>query len=88
MTWDDYIEAAVKLRKFEFLDDDGEYFCHIPELQGAWATGPTVDACVLELREVLIDWIQIGIELGHTIPDLPGSDGPVIAPSSGDGGNR
>ncbi|CAN5161782.1 hypothetical protein BH23CHL1_BH23CHL1_09890 [soil metagenome] len=74
MAWAEYIESAAQLRKFEFLDDD-EYFCHIPERRGVWATGLTVDACILELREVLVDWIQIGIEMGYTIPNLPSSDG-------------
>lgn len=87
MVWADYIETAVQLRSREFLEDDGEYFCHVPELKGVWATGPTVDVCVLELREVLIDWIQIGIESGLTIPDLPISEGSSTAVSSDSGGN-
>lgn len=69
---DQYIEAAVQRRECEYLDEDGIFFCNIPELRGVWADGPTIEACVEELREVLVDWIQIGIERGLTIPVLNG----------------
>lgn len=69
---DRYIEVAVQRRECEYLDEDGIYFCTVPGLQGAWAQGPTMDACIEELREVLADWIQIGLDLGHEIPVLDG----------------
>lgn len=69
---DAYIDIAISRRRCEFFDDDGLFYCEIPDLPGAWAQGTTPDACVEELREVLVDWIQIGIEKGLTIPILDG----------------
>ena len=85
MVWADYIETAVQLRRCEFLEEDGKVFCHIPELRGVWVAGPSIDVCIIELREGLVDWIQLGIEMGHTIPNLPSSDGSGIAPSNVNG---
>lgn len=67
-----YIELAVQRCECEYLDDDHIYFCNVPGLRGVWSSGPTIEASVEELREVLVDWIQIGIEKGLTIPVLDG----------------
>lgn len=69
---DTYIDIAISRRRCEYLDDDDGYYCNIPDLPGVWATGPTLKACVEELREVVAGWIQLGIELGHPIPVLDG----------------
>lgn len=67
-----YIEKAMQRCEYEFLDEDGIFFCSVPELRGAWAAAPTMEACAEELRDVLVDWIQIGIDRGLTIPVLDG----------------
>ena len=69
-SWDEYIETAVSMAIYKVLDDDGSYFGEIPGLQGVWANNDTLEECREELREVLEDWIAIGIELGHDIPDI------------------
>lgn len=67
-----YIDLAVQRRECEFFDDDNLFYCEIPELPGVWAQGTNIDACVEELREVLADWIQIGLDRGLSIPTLDG----------------
>lgn len=69
---DAYLEIAVSKRRCEFFHDDDHFYCEIPSLPGVWAQGTTPDACVEELREVLVDWVQIGIEKGLTVPILNG----------------
>ena len=69
---DAYIEAAVQRSECEFLDGDGVFYCIVPGLQGVWTAGPSIDDCVRELREGLVSWIQLGIEMGHPIPVLDG----------------
>jgi len=69
---DRYIDTAMRHRQCEYLDEDDLYFCSIPNLPGVWATGETMDQCVSELHEVLEGWIELGIELGHTIPMIDG----------------
>ncbi|MBA2451896.1 MAG: type II toxin-antitoxin system HicB family antitoxin [Chloroflexia bacterium] len=69
---DAYIETAVQRKECEFLEGDGIFFCSVPGLRGVWSEGPTMEACVDELREVLVDWIQIRLDRGLTIPVLDG----------------
>jgi predicted RNase H-like HicB family nuclease len=67
-----YIEAAMRHARLEWLDDDREWYGHIPELPGVWATGPTEGDCLAELRSVLEDWLLIGLKMGHDIPPVDG----------------
>ena len=67
----EYIEVAMRNFVYEIIEDDGSYFGTVPGFQGAWANADTVEECRRELAEVLEDWIVLGIEHGHPIPDLP-----------------
>ena len=69
--WADYIDAAMGMAAYKvYDDDDGSYYGEIPGLQGVWANADTFEECRQELREVLEGWIELGIELGHDIPDI------------------
>ena len=68
-----YIEAAMRHARYEYLDDDREWYGSIPELPGVWATGATEDDCRAELRSALEDWLAIGLRLGHDIPPIVGA---------------
>ena len=74
MTLDDslaeYMDTAIGMATYEVLDDDGTYYAEIPGLQGVWANTDTLEECREELREVLEGWIELGIVLGHDIPDI------------------
>jgi predicted RNase H-like HicB family nuclease len=37
-------------------------------IQGVWANADTLEACREELREVLEEWIILGLKMGHHIP--------------------
>ena len=71
-----YLEAAMKNAQYEILPDNEGYFGKIPELQGVWANAETLENCRKELREVLEEWIIIGLKTGTTFPDI---DGIVLA---------
>ena len=43
-------------------------FGKIPWLQGVWANADTLEACRDELREVLEEWIILGLKMNHHIP--------------------
>ena len=62
-----YLEAAMKNAQYEILPDDEGYFGKIPELQGIWANAETLENCREALREVLEEWIIIGLKTGTTI---------------------
>ncbi len=67
-----YIAAALNRAHYEKLSDDNEYYGEIPELAGVYATGPTLEVCREELREVLEEWLVLGLKLGHPIPSIGG----------------
>lgn len=67
----EYIDAAMQDAGFVIFVEDGTYYGDIYGFQGAWANADTLEECRQELREVLEDWIILGIERGHEIPVLP-----------------
>ena len=67
----EYIDAAMQDAVFVIFVEDGTYYGDIYGFQGAWANADTLEECRQELREVLEDWIILGIERGHEIPVLP-----------------
>ena len=44
----------------------------IPGLQGVWANADTLEDCRDELREVLEEWIILGLKMNHHIPAIDG----------------
>ena len=69
--WGQYIDTAMSMATYKvYDDDDGSCYGEIPGLQGVWANADTLTECQEELREVLEDWIALGIVLGHDIPDI------------------
>ncbi len=67
-----YIQAAMRKAHYEILPDGEGYFGSIPDLQGVWANADTLEVCREELREVLEEWILIGLKMGHSIPQIDG----------------
>lgn len=69
-----YIEASMRRARFEALFNGAGYYGSIPGLQGVWANAETLEACSLELQEVLEAWVQIGLERGYVLPAIDGID--------------
>jgi len=67
-----YINAAMHRAHYELLEDGEGYFGKIPELQGGWANADTLEACRDELRDVLEEWIILGLKMNHHIPAIDG----------------
>jgi len=55
----EYIEAALSKAKYEIIKDEKPYYGEIPELEGVWATGKTLEECRQKLIEVIEGWIII-----------------------------
>ena len=66
----EYIEEALKKARYETIRDDEPYYGEVPELQGVWATGLSLEECRENLREVLDGWILIRTQKGLSIPSL------------------
>lgn len=69
-----YINAAMKKAHYEILPNHEGYFGKIENLQGVWANADSLEACREELKEVLEEWVLLGIKMGHTIPIINGID--------------
>jgi predicted RNase H-like HicB family nuclease len=67
-----YIKAALRKAHYRILPDGEGYFGTIEGLQGVWANAKTLESCREELREVLEEWIVLGLKMGHMLPELDG----------------
>ena len=68
-----YIRAAMRLAKYEILEDH-TYYGEIDGFQGVWANADSLDACRDELQSVLEDWLILGLRMGHELPVVAGID--------------
>jgi len=66
----EYIEEALKMARYEIIDDEEPYYGEITELKGVWATGKTLEECRNNLKEVIEGWILVSIKKELTIPKL------------------
>lgn len=67
----EYLEKALEKAEYRKLEDDS-WFAQIPDFEGVWANGKTVEECRGELLEVLEEWIFLKINDGDSIPVLKG----------------
>ena len=67
-----YINAALRKARYEILPEGEGYFGAIEGLQGVWPQADTLEACRDELREVLEEWIVLGLKMGHPLPAIDG----------------
>ena len=67
-----YINAALRKAHYEMLPDGEGYVGTIAGLQGVWAQAETLEACREELREVLEEWIVLGLTMSHPLPPIDG----------------
>ena len=67
-----YINAALRKAHYEMLPDGEGYSGNIEGFQGVWAQADTLEACREELREVLEEWVVLGLRMGHPLPPIDG----------------
>ena len=65
-----YIQAALEHAKYEIIDDEEPYYGEVPELQGVWASGKTLEKSRKNLEEVIDEWIIIRLRKGLIIPPI------------------
>ncbi|OIN89371.1 MAG: hypothetical protein AUJ21_09775 [Anaerolineae bacterium CG1_02_58_13] len=66
-----YIQNAMRLAKYEILED-GQYYGEIPGFKGVWAQAENLEACREELQSGLEDWLVLGLRMGHKLPAVAG----------------
>ncbi len=68
----EYIDAALSHARYEMIEDEEPFYGEVPELQGVWATGKTLEECRANLNEVIDGWILVRLSRGFTIPEIDG----------------
>jgi len=66
----EYIESALARATYEIIKDEEPYYGEIPDLQGVWASGKTLEDCRRNLAETVEDWILLSVTNGLPIPPL------------------
>lgn len=68
-----YIDAAMRHAHYELIEQANDpYYGEIPGLEGVLACGATLEECRANLEDALDAWIALGLQLGHSIPELDG----------------
>ena len=65
-----YIEAALNRARYEIIEDEEPYYGEVPELEGVWAAGKTLEECRRNLAEVIDGWLVVRLRRGLEIPPL------------------
>jgi len=69
----EYINAAMQRAHYELIDQPGApYYGEIPGLQGVIACGTSLEECRANLEDAVDAWLVLGVQLGHTIPEIDG----------------
>ena len=63
-----YIQAALEKAKYEIIDDEEPYYGEVPELEGVWAAGKTLEEWRRNLEEVIDEWIIFRLNNGSPLP--------------------
>jgi predicted RNase H-like HicB family nuclease len=69
-----YLQAAMEKARYEIVEDDKSYFGEIPDFEGLWANGKTLEECRKELLATLEDWLLLSIHLNKPIPVINNID--------------
>jgi len=66
----EYVQAALDRAVYEIIDDAEPYYGQIPQLQGVWATGKTLEECRHSLAEAIDGWLVVRLRRGLPIPAI------------------
>jgi predicted RNase H-like HicB family nuclease len=67
-----YLDAAMRLARYEILIDDQSYYGEIPGFQGVFSNAPTLEECRDQLREVLEEWVLLRLSRQLRLPAAAG----------------
>lgn len=64
----EYIDAAMRIAKYELLPDDGLYYGEIAGFGGVYAIAKQPGDCREELKTTLKDWLLLSLAKNLPIP--------------------
>jgi predicted RNase H-like HicB family nuclease len=65
-----YIQTALESAHYEIIEDEEPFYGEVPQLEGVWATGKTLEECRHNLAKALEDWVFFSIAKGLPVPPL------------------
>jgi predicted RNase H-like HicB family nuclease len=68
-----YIRAAMRLARYEIVEDDHSSYGEIPPIPAVWANAKTLEDCREELESVLEGWVLLSVADHSPIPDIDGN---------------
>ncbi len=68
----EYIRAAMRLARYEILEDDGSFYGEIPGFDGVWANAEALEDCRNEPEEVLEGCIVPSLFSNLPLPTVGG----------------
>jgi predicted RNase H-like HicB family nuclease len=66
----EYLDAAMSTARYEMIEDREPFYGEIPDLQGVWASGETLEGCRKNLAAAVEDWILFSIARGKLVPPI------------------
>lgn len=69
----DYLQHAMRHAHYELMEN-GRFFGSIPQCQGAWGEGATLEECRENLAGALDAWLVCGLRHGDRLPVIGGID--------------
>lgn len=69
----EYLQKVMEAAEYKKLED-GSWFAEIPDFEGVWANGKSIEACRKELIEVLEEWLILKIKDKEPVPVIEGID--------------
>jgi len=70
----EYIQAALRLARYEILSDGGGYYGEVPQCPGVYANAGTLEECRDQLAEVVEEWVLFRIHKHLPLPTLDGHE--------------
>ncbi|MBN1836150.1 MAG: type II toxin-antitoxin system HicB family antitoxin [Spirochaetales bacterium] len=66
----EYIQAALDRAAYEIIDDPEPCYGEVPEMEGVWATGTTLEECCHNLAEAIDGWLIVRLRKGLSVPQI------------------
>lgn len=66
----EYFKAAMRHVRYEILPDDGTFYGEIPKWNGVYANAVILEACRVELEEVLEEWVLFRVCKNLSVPAI------------------
>jgi predicted RNase H-like HicB family nuclease len=63
-----YLRAAMRHARYDIIEDDQRFYGEIPECEGVWAAGPTLEECREEVESALEDWLLFRLSRQLPVP--------------------